>query len=295
MMRFQIVLRVWAAVGLTMFVSAQLAHSGTPGDDLDALNSEQARLAGEMLRFISTTEDRFFAAVSRFNGTAPAETRSFEFEDADYTVTVMRGEVIEKAGFTTSMTKTGIRPFTQDALWSRTVTVNVHPKTPLVGFFHGFVAFQINPDGKSSMGGSMDIVPATRIDEDLSYIKEAVEQVFERHGADLTNYRKVVSSGQRIKNLKAARIGVSFYARPFLDITQENFDLVTETFDAFLDAYLLVLEKRQDQPYSPVDLAAQSDMRMRWFEDQMLHDPYALNVIPYPVRSFANYPPVVTY
>lgn len=273
----------------------QTAYSGPLGNDFDALNPEQARSAEAMLGFISETETRFFDTVNRLNGEAPVETRSFEYDDADYTVTMTRGEVIEKAGFTVSMTKKGIKPYTQDALWSRTLTIDIHPKTPLVGFLHAFLAFQYNPDGKSSMGGSMDIVPGTRIEEDLGYIKKAVEQVFDRHGADITNYRKAVSSGQRIRNLQAARVGVSFYARPFLDITQDHFDLVTETFDTFLDAYIAVLEKRKDQAFSPNDLAAQDVMRVRWLEDQMIHDPYAQHVIPHPVRSFANYPPLVRY
>ena len=280
---------------LVLTVLPRAAYPGPPGDDIDALNPEQAQLAQTMLGFVRDTEADFFATVSRLNGAAPVQSRSFEFDDADYTVKVTRGEVVEKAGFTVSMTKKAIKPYTQDALWSRTVTIDIHPKTPLVGFLHAFIAFQYNPDGKSSMGGSMDIVPGTRNEEDLTFIKEAVERVFEKHGADITNYRKVVSSGQRIKNLKAARIGVSFYARPFLDITQENFDLVTETFETFIDAYIEVLEKRKNQPHTSEDLAAQDVMRVRWLEDQMIYDPYAIKVIPFAVRSWANFPPETKY
>jgi len=249
--------------------------AGPPGNDLTPLSPEQVKLTEAMLGFLSKTEADFLTTVTRFNGAAPIQANSFEYDDADYTVKVTRGEVIEKAGLTVSTTKKGIRPYTQDAAWSRTITIDIHPKTPLVGFLHGFVALQYNGDGKSSMGGSMDVVPGTRIEEDLTFIKEAVDRVFARHGADLTNYRKVVSSGQRIKNLKAARVGVSFYARPFLDVKQENFDLVTETFEVFINAYFEVLERRKNQPHTPADLAAQDTMRIRWLEDQMIHDPYA--------------------
>ena len=292
-MNMQRAVSITVACWLVTFMP--VAHADSPGNDIEALNPEQARLAEAMLGFISETEASFFATVRRLNGEAPVETRSLEFDDADYTVKVTRGEVIEKAGSTLSMTKKGIKPYTQDALWSRTLTIDIHPKTPLAGFLHAFVAFQVNPDGKSSMGGSMDIVPGTRIEADLVYIKEAVDEVFDRRGADITNYRKVVSSGQRIKNLQAARIGVSFYARPFLDVTQDNFALVTETFDTFLDAYIAVLEKRKDQTFSAEDRVAQDVMRVRWLEDQMIHDPYAQYVIPHAVRSFANYPPLVRY
>jgi len=274
---------------------ASSAGAGQPGYDKDALDAEQTALANNMLLFIEEMDDRHFSLVERLNGHRNVESTSFQDSNSDYEIRVARGNVIEKTGFTTSVTKIGVVPYTEDAIWSRVITINTHSKTPLVGYLHAFVSFQYNANGTSSIGGWMDIIPAVRIEEDLAYIRESVDRVFEKFGADPSPYRKAVCSGQRREHLGPACVGVSFYAPPFLSITSENLALVNETFAALFDAYAVVLEKRRDQAYSESDLNAQESMRRKWLEDQMLYDPYAQNVIPHAVRSVANYPPSVKY
>ena len=271
------------------------ADAGRPGYDKDALDAEQAALANNMLQFIDEMDDRHFSLVARLNGYRDVKSTSFQDDHADYEIQVARGDVIEKSGFTTSVTKIGVAPYTEDAIWSRVITINMHPKTPLVGYLHAFVSFQYNTNGTSSIGGWMDIIPTVRVEEDLTYIKESVDRVFEKFGADPGPYRKAVCSGQRRKHLGPACVGVSFYAPPFLSITGDNLALVNETFSALFDAYAVVLEKRRDQVYSESDLNAQDAMRRKWLEDQMMYDPYAQNVIPHEVRSVANYPPTIKY
>ena len=266
-----------------------------PGYDMDALDSGQAELANQMLQFIDEMDNKHFSLVEKLNGNRDVESTSFQDENSDYEIRVVRGDVIEKSGFTTSVTKLGVAPYTEDALWSRVVTINTHATTPLVGYLHAFVSFQYNVNGTSSIGGWMDVIPAVRTEEDLAYIRQRVDAVFEKHGVDPGPYRKAVCSGQRREHLHPACVGVSFYAPPFLSITGENLALVNETFAALFDAYAVILERRQGQDYSEDDVIVQEGMRRKWLEDQMMYDPYAQNVIPHEVRSVANYPPSVEY
>lgn len=293
----QVVKTASSVIAIIALVALLTSPAGAdqPGYDKDALDAEQAALANNMLRFIEEMDDRHFDLVEKLNGHRNVESKSFQDENADYEIRVARGDVIEKSGFTTSVTKIGVAPYTEDAIWSRVVTINMHPKTPLVGYLHAFVSFQYNAGGTSSIGGWMDVVPAVHIEEDLAYIKESVDRVFAKFGADPGPYRKAVCSGQRREHLGPACVGVSFYAPPFLSITDKNLALVNETFAALFDAYAVVLEKRRDQAYTESDLDAQDGMRRRWLEDQMMYDPYAQNVIPHKARSIANYPPSVKY
>lgn len=171
----------------------------------------------------------------------------------------------------------------------------MHPKSSLVGYLHAFVSFQHNIDGTSSIGRWMDIIPAVRIEEDLDYVRQKVDEVFEKHGVDPTGYRKAICSGHRKELLGPGCAGVSFYAPPFLSLTPETLGLANETFATLFDAYADILEKRADQAYSESDLMEQDAFRRRWPEDQMIHDPCAQHVIPHKVRSFANYPATIKY
>ena len=270
-------------------------YAATPGYDKDALDADQAALADEMLRFIDEMEEKHYALVEKLNGNRDYETKSFNDENSDYEIRVSRGDVIEKTGFTISVTKLGVKPYTQDAIWSRVITINMHPKSPLVGYLHAFVSFQYNTDGTSSIGGWMDVIPAVRIEEDLAYVRAKVDEVFQKYDVDPSGYRKAICSGHRKDLLDPGCAAVSFYAPPFLSLTPETLGLVNETFAALFDAYAVVLEKRADEPWSEGDLAEQEAFRRRWLEDQMIHDPYAQHVIPHKVRSFANYPPTIKY
>jgi len=288
--------RARALLGMAMLIAAPgILGAAEPGYDRAGLDAGQSKLAGRMLTFIETMDAMHLGWVSRLNGNTDFTSKSWKDDSADYDVRVWRGPVIEKTGFTTSVTKLGIAPYTEDAIWSRVVTINSHPATPLAGYFHGFVAFQYNTNGTSSIGGWMDIIPSVSNDEDLAYIRQRVDRVFEKFEVDPAPYRRAVCSGQRQEHLGPACVGVSFYAPPFLDITEQNLNLVLETFAALFGAYTVVVDKRMDQPYSESDLSAQENLRRKWLEDQMLYDPYAQNVIPHAVRSFANYPPSVKY
>lgn len=265
------------------------------GENIDALSSEKAELANKMLAFVDHMETKHFDTLQRLNGNADVEERFIEFDNAKYNIRVARGDVIEKAGFTTSVTKKGIQPYTQDAIWGRVVTINIHAKSPFTPYLHAFVSFQYNTDGGSSIGGWMGLVPAVRVEEDLTYVKDSIDAIFDKVGRNPDGYRNALCSGQRKAHDVPACVGVSFYAPPFLDITEENYDLVVETFETLFDSYIEILEKRKDQAVTEQDLAAQDIMRRKWLEDQMMYDPYAQNVIRHDVRSFANYPPLIKY
>ena len=281
-------------IGMLAAITATNALAGDPGYDIDALSPEQAELANRMLAFVDGIEAKHFEAMERLNGQINIEQREFSIEDADYDIKIVRGEVIEKGALTISVTTNGVRPYTEPAIWSRVIQVNIHPRSPLAGYLHAFVAFSYDADGSSSIGGWMDFVSGADIEEDVAIIKQSVDRVLEKHNVDATPYRKAACTGQR-RQLQNSCAGVSFYAPPFMEINEQNFAVVTETFAALYDAFITVVEKRMNDEYDAKDLLAQEAMRRRWIIDQMVTDPYAQNVIPYEVRSFQNFPPSVKY
>jgi len=277
-------------------MTAEPAYSQScqPGDCMDQLSEDQKVLAGNMLLYLDKTEQRFFSEVERLNGKSNLESKSFESDTADFEITVLRGEIIEKAGLMISMTKKGTAPFVKDPIWSRYIEIDIHPKTPLVGLLHITVNFAYAVDGTSTMAGWIDLIPAADASEDLDLLSNAVDGVFSEFGIDPAPYREWLCASLRKETVNTACAGVSFYKRPMMGIEQTSFELITDVFDVFLDTYLTVLTKRSAQPFTDNDLKIQNKMRIDWLKDHLI-DPYPVMLVPPEVWFMAHQAPVLRF
>ena len=186
------------------------------------------------------------------------------------------------------------RPF------SRFFSIDVHPKTPLVGMLHEAFVLHFNADGTSSVGGWLDVLPAAMSEEDLAYLKGVMDEVYEKYGVDGEPHRKLSCRGSEREDVggyrrKPACVGGSFYGRNMMSVTEENFRFMTEAYERFLDAFLTLVDKNKDMPYTAEDLAAQDAMRRNWLEDRLFSDPYTTSVTPYEIWSLSTLPPVVKF
>ena len=289
------------AIGTTTMIAGfSPLTKAAGGDDFEQLTPEQQRHAQRMLDYMAKTESRFFNIVEGLNGQLQLEEKDFSFDAADHIVKVTRGEVIEKAGWYENISKQGQPPYVPEPIWSRYMEINIHPKTPFVGMLHATIYFSFLKNNMNALAGYMDYVPGVVVEEDNQQLKQVVEDVYEKHGADISPFRKELCESEfgakhHRDALKAACVGTSLYAPPMLRIKDSNWVLVTEAFDAFLDTYISILEKRKDQPFTDEDLAARDAMRKRWLEDQLFADTMSKEVVPYEVWSMANLPPEVKF
>ena len=276
---------------------AALGDIGEPGGTqmIDDLTAEQREHAERMLGITAQRRNFFLDTIKRFNGSAETETRLVDLEKARHEVTVARGDVLEKAGWDTNQTKMADPPYVPEAVWDQYLEMDFHPRTPLLGQLHATIYFTYMADGSSAIAGYMDYTPGTWIDEDIAYMKRAVDQVFEQHDHDVEHYRQMLYKDYHKDRLQAACIGAAFYVRPMLNINEANLSFVQKAHETFVNAYLDVLDKRKDQPFTEEDLTKQAGMRKRWLEDHLFSDPFTMHVVPYEVWSFADAPPVVTF
>ena len=275
-------------------VGAQTKPSGGR-KSLEELTAEQRANAERMLELMERRNAFFLQTVERFNGSQDVETRVFDLEKARHEVSVTRGEVLEKAAWYTNHTKMADPPYVPEAIWDNYLELDFHPRTPLLGQLHATIYFTYMANGTSAIAGYMDYTPGTWIAEDIAYMKASVDRTFEKYGKDIVHFRKMLNRGYHKDKLKAACIGAAFYLPPMLEINAENLDFVQEAHESFVNAYLDVLEKRKDQPFSAVDLENQAGMRKRWLEDHLFSDPFTMYVVPYEVWSFADAPPSVYF
>ena len=260
-----------------------------------ALSKEQSYFTEKMERFAKEMETRVLDTFARLNGSRDLQIRDFLYEEADYTVKVSRGKVIEKGGFELCRVKKELPPMIPEPIWNRYMQIDLYPKTPLVGMLHIAMYFSFQADGGDMVGGIMDITPGTSIEEDLSFVKAEMDKIFEKRGLDVGEFRASLEHGNHKEKLKASCVGVSFF-KNFLEINEENFNLVKESVETMFNAYIKVLEKRKDQKFSEKDTEAMFDMRRRWLEKEFQWDPFpSKGLVPYEVWSFQDLPPEVRF
>ena len=212
----------------------------------------------------------------------------------------MRGPVVEKAGRMMAITKKATSRIQRQTTWSRFYSFDVHPQTPLVGMLHATILLQFYEDGTGILGGWLGVMPGTRVEEDIASLKKITEDLFARHGRDIAHHRELLCVGDPLevdhsKRRQPACAGASFYGPSMMGVTDENYRFITEAFESFVDGYMAIVEKRQDDPFTADDIAAQDAMRRRWLEDQLFADPFASSIVPYEVWSYQNVPPVIKY
>jgi coproporphyrinogen III oxidase len=260
----------------------------------------QQALADRMQAFQKRTEEWIFQRIRKLDGRLTPEEQVFDYDNATHTVKVTRGKIVEKAGWYVNVTKKAIPPFVPEPLWSRYVEINVHPRTPHVGMLHATVYVTYLANGKSVMAGYMDYTPAVWHEEDNGRLKQALDAVYAKRGADITRFRRqLCESAFGAKNhrdrLRAACVGASLYDPPFMEVNEQSFALATEGFEAFVSTYFDILDERRRQRFSAPDVEARDAMRKRWLEDQLFADTMSMKVVPYEVWSLANQAPAVKF
>ena len=179
------------------------------------------------------------------------------------------------------------------------MALDTHPASPLTGTLHAAFVVQFYPDGSSTIGGWLDVMPGAMKSEDTEELKRVMDGIYAAHGADAAKHRELVCRGVEEEvnpyRRKPACVGGSFYGRDMLSVSEENFRFVTEAYEAFVTTYLDLIERRKDGAFTDEDVRAQEAMRRNWFEDRMFADPFTTNVTPYEAWALYSLPPVVKF
>ena len=277
---------------------------------LDALTSDNRIIAEDLITFMQTSDDKYFAWVNKINQQNLPENdgprisdKNFDWttEYSDYNIRVVRGPVVEKTGRMLSegkMTSPGRGD--KDLVWGRFYSIDIHPKTPLVGMLHATLVLQFFEDNSIATGGWLDMMPGTKIPEDLEFLKQTTDDYFAENNADTALYRRLVCKGTEDTieywRRRPSCSGVSFYGPPvFRDSGEKSYMFIKGMFTEFVDAYMQLVEKRMDDSFSEEDVLAQETMRHRWLIDQLFSDPYASKIVPFEVWSAANVPPTIKF
>jgi coproporphyrinogen III oxidase len=287
---------------LLLSLQSSMALAGAHGSSgLSLSEAERKDLRDFMNTFVAEMDAKYFARVTDMNGGAVFEDRAEGNEYSDYELRVTRGEVMEKAGRMLSIGKK-LSPGRGDGVltWGRFYSLDMHPKSPLVGMLHATIVMQQFEDGSAAVGGWLGVMPGTKVDEDLALLKQVTDEYFAERDKNPALYRKLICKGthETIAEFrrKPACSGVSFYGPPvYRGDAEASLQFIAGLFDEFVATYMDIVEKRAAEPFTEADVVAQDNMRRQWLIDQLYSDPFASKLVPFSAWSFANMPPIVKF
>lgn len=161
------------------------------------------------------------------------------------------------------------------------VSLVLHPRNPYVPTVHMnvrvFLALAPQGSGASDVfwfGGGMDLTPYYPFEEDARHFHRVCRQALDAHGAQYyPRYKRWCDEYFFLKHRNEARgIGGIF----FDDLSEPGFDasfaIVRSVGDAFLEAYLPIVERRRGQPYGERERDFQAFRRGRYVEFNLVWD-----------------------
>jgi coproporphyrinogen III oxidase len=291
-----IVLVLAAALASSAGAAAEFKQ---PEPNYTALSKDHAAAAKFFMDFTVRMTADVQKRVAKLNGVDNAAIETISTDPARYDIITQRGPVVEKSGVLLVDVHGDLKPRIESPIFNRFYSIDIHPKTPLVGMVHLAFTMGVDKQGRNNVYGWMDMMPAAHMPEDKAYLRKKVDEYFAKVGRDPEPHRQVVCTGEetadRTHRRKPSCDGVSLYPPPPRELTLDNAKFVAGAFETVYNAYFDILEKRKDQAFGAPELKAQAAMRKNWLEDQLFADPFSSRLVPYNVWSLANAPPTVNY
>ena len=158
----------------------------------------------------------------------------------------------------------------------------IHPKNPMAPTVHANWRYfeMYNTDGNiinSWFGGGQDLTPYYLFDDDAQHFHQTCKTACDKH--DLAFYPKYKQQCDHYfwnaHRSEARGVGGLFfdYCKATETMSMENwFDFVTEVGNSFLEAYVPILKKRKDLPFTEAQKTWQEIRRGRYVEFNLVHD-----------------------
>jgi len=222
-------------------------------------------------------QDRICQALESFE--PEARFRSDEWRRAGggggHTRVLEGGDFIEKGGVNTSEVHGELPadfaetlPGEGTAFWAAGISLVLHPRNPYVPTVHA--NFRMIQQGSAAwFGGGADLTPYYPFEEDAAHFHRTLKAACDRHDpAYHPRFKAWCDDYFYIPHRKEHR-GVGGI---FFDRLESDFDFVQDAGEAFLPAYLPIVERRLPIPYGERQRAFQGWRRGRYVEFNLMYD-----------------------
>ncbi|HET7774493.1 MAG TPA: oxygen-dependent coproporphyrinogen oxidase [Burkholderiaceae bacterium] len=160
------------------------------------------------------------------------------------------------------------------------VSLVLHPRNPNVPTVHLNVrsftaqAVEAGQQDVSWFGGGMDLTPYYGVEEDAVHFHRVCHDALAPFGADkYPRFKQWCDEYFFLKHRNEPRgIGGVFYD-DFAELgAEQSFAMTRAVGDAFLEAYLPIVQRRRDEPYTEAQRAFQAYRRGRYVEFNLVWD-----------------------
>jgi coproporphyrinogen III oxidase len=242
--------------------------------------------------FIDDLQDRICAALEGLDGKAAFITDEWEREQGGggRTRVISGGRVLEKGGVNTSVVwgKVTDTMRTQlkiegDKWFACGLSLVIHPVNPYVPTTHANWRYFELYDEKGAIcdrwfGGGADLTPYYLFEEDARHFHQSFKTAMDTFGPDYyPRYKKWCDEYfvNKHREHEMRGIGGVFYdhLRPVDDADADRlFAFQRANGNAFLPAYLPIVERRGAMPYGKKEVEWQEIRRGRYVEFNLIHD-----------------------
>jgi coproporphyrinogen III oxidase len=244
-------------------------------------------MAARMQRLVEALQDRICAALEETDGRARFREDRWVREEGGGGITrVMEGgDVFEKGGVNTSAVfgllperMAGMLGVGQAPFFATGISLVLHPASPRVPTVHAnFRYFGLGEDLRSPddewFGGGADLTPYYPYLEDARHFHRVWRDVCDRHQA--ADYRAFKEHCDRYFYLphrgETRGVGGIFYDYLRGD-AEAHLDLTRDAGEAFLEAYLPIVRRRQHEPFGEREKEYHLHRRGRYVEFNLLFD-----------------------
>ena len=152
------------------------------------------------------------------------------------------------------------------------ISLVLHPRSPLVPTVHANFR-HLTHGSKAWFGGGGDLTPYYPEQEDVVHFHRTWKRVCDAHTAvaDHAKMKRDCDEYFFLKHRNEAR-GVGGIFFDYAPSTEATFAFVRAAADAFLEAYLPIVERRKCSPYTPEQRAFQEYRRGRYVEFNLIYD-----------------------
>lgn len=244
------------------------------------------------IQYIHTLQDTICSALEQSDGKAVFVEDKWEREGGGggRTRVIANGNVFEKGGVNTSVVFGKVSDAMRsqlkidgDSWFACGLSLVIHPLNPFVPTTHAnWRYFELYDTDKNVMdrwfGGGADLTPYYLFEEDAKHFHQTLYNAITPFGADLyPQYKKNcdIYFANKHRGNEMRGIGGVFYdyLRPSDDADAEKlFSFQQANGNCFTEAYIPIIEKRKNTPWSSDHKYWQEIRRGRYVEFNLIHD-----------------------
>ncbi|HXS37245.1 MAG TPA: oxygen-dependent coproporphyrinogen oxidase [Flavipsychrobacter sp.] len=249
-------------------------------------------IKNQFISFIRDLQNKICTALELADGKAKFEEDQWDRTEGGGGISrvITNGNVFEKGGVNTSIVH-GKLPEVMQQMFNVAesnfiacgLSLVIHPLNPYVPTVHAnWRYFELHDEQDKKLdcwfGGGSDLTPYYVFEEDGKHFHTTLKNAIDPFGPDLyAKYKKQCDEyfTNKHRGDEARGIGGVFYdyLRPQNDAElQRLFEFQQANGNAFLPAYLPIVEKRKDLPYSEKEKEWQEIRRGRYVEFNLIHD-----------------------